>query len=261
MSVLLSLGLVGCATLTDPVVAPMGEMHLFLLAGQSNMAGRGEVMPEHREPIPGVWALQRDGSWGPAIDPLHWDKTIAGVGLARDFARAYLAANPGVEIGFIPAACGGSPVESWQPAVYFTPTDSFPYDDALARVRAVREKGILKGMLWHQGESDSPPARAIDYEQRLSELFARFRADLGVADLPILVGQLGQFPEKPWTPGRAQVDAAHQAIAQKDRWIEFVSSTGLGAKDDMVHFDAPALAEFGRRYAAAWQRLERETRR
>lgn len=242
----------GCQAPADLAIPARPEMHLFLLAGQSNMAGRGEMSPERREPIDGVYALQPDGSWGPALDPIHWDKQRAGVGLARSFARVYLEANPGVQIGFIPAAHGGSSVEFWVPGAYFEPTDSHPYDDALARVEAVRERGELKGILWHQGEADSRPVLSSLYEARLKEVFARFRRDLGQADLPIVVGQLGEFDGRPWGPDRYRVDAVHRRLAYEDERIAFVSSAGLTALEDLVHFDAAGLDELGRRYAAAW---------
>lgn len=246
----------GCATVQNEARTQSNEVHLFLLAGQSNMAGRGEVTPDRVAPIPGVMALQRDGSWGPALDPIHWDKAVAGVGLARSFARAYLRDHPGVTIGFIPAACGGSPVEAWTPGYFFKATGSFPYDDALARVRAVQDRGVLKGVLWHQGEADSRPERAGGYEARLTDLFARLRRDLDAPELPILVGQLGRFPGKDWTEGRTKVDQVHQAIAVTDPRIGFVSSDGLLPKSDLVHFDGASLDTFGERYAQAWRELE-----
>lgn len=230
-------------------------LHLFLLAGQSNMAGRGEMSPERREPIEGVYALQADGSWGPAVDPIHWDKQVAGVGLARSFARAYLVANPGVTVGFIPAACGGSSVDVWQPGAFFEPIQSHPYDDAIERVRLVRDRGQLQGILWHQGEADSHPGRSDRYERRLRELFDRFRSDLNAPNLPILVGQLGEFSDRPWTSHRREVDAAHRRVAAGDGQIKLVSAQGLTAKPDLVHFDAASLDELGRRYAEAWAEL------
>jgi len=36
---------------------PVPPLQLFLLAGQSNMAGRGTVEPEDRVPHPRVWLL------------------------------------------------------------------------------------------------------------------------------------------------------------------------------------------------------------
>jgi hypothetical protein len=247
--------LAGCNTPSDSTIPNPKPVHLFLLAGQSNMAGRGAVTPDRQQPIPGVYALQQDGSWAPALDPIHWDKQVAGVGLARSFAREYLARNPGVEIGFIPAACGGSPLEVWVPGAYFEPTQSHPYDDAITRVEAVRHRGELHGILWHQGEADSHPGRSDRYEQRLRELVQRFRDDLGESELPIVFGQLGEFPGKPWTPDRYKVDAMHRRLAYEDNWIAFASAKGLTSKSDLVHFDAAGLDELGRRYAEAWARM------
>ncbi len=53
------------------------SMHLFVLAGQSNMAGRGLVADEDRIVHPRVFTLDRNGKWIPAVDPLHWDKKAA----------------------------------------------------------------------------------------------------------------------------------------------------------------------------------------
>ena len=160
-----------------------------------------------------------------------------------------------MEIGFIPAACGGSPVECWVPGAYFEGTKSFPYDDAIARTRVVATRGALKGVLWHQGEADSRPGRVEFYHGRLVDLFERLRRDLGNPDLPILVGQLGRFPGADWSPERENVDSIHQLIAVSDSRVGFVSSDGLSSKEDLLHFDATGLDEFGRRYAAAWERL------
>ncbi|HEX8916483.1 MAG TPA: sialate O-acetylesterase, partial [Humisphaera sp.] len=47
---------------------------LFLLVGQSNMAGRGKVEDEDRKPHPRVVSLDKAGQWVPAVDPIHFDK-------------------------------------------------------------------------------------------------------------------------------------------------------------------------------------------
>ena len=59
-------GLAGCAT-TDP-------LHIFVLAGQSNMSGRGEVEEIDRTPHPRVYALNAQDEWVLAVEPLHFDK-------------------------------------------------------------------------------------------------------------------------------------------------------------------------------------------
>ena len=233
------------------------NLHLFLLVGQSNMAGRGEVEDRDRQPIPHVFALDAHGDWVPAVDPVHWDKPSAGVGLARSFAVEYLKHHPGVSVGFIPAACGGSPISSWAPGEYFDGTHSHPYDDAIARARRALPGGTLKGILWHQGESDRSPALAPAYEAALTALIARFRHDLGAPKVPFVIGQLGQFAGAgPWDAAALEVDRAQRAVAAKAPFSAFVSSDDLTSNPDHLHFDAASLREFGRRYAVAFARIQ-----
>jgi len=239
---------------------PKAQFHLFLLAGQSNMAGRGSVEPSDRAPIERVPALDATGRWVPAVDQLHWDKPSAGTGLARSFAVEYLRAHPGVTIGLIPSACGGSPISSWQPGQYFDQTNSHPYDDALARARRALQDGELRGILWHQGESDRSPELAERYEAALLELIARFRKELAAPRVPFLIGQLGQFAGAgPWDEHARRVDLAQRNVAEQTAFAAFVSSDGLTSLADNLHFDAPSLREFGKRYAAAFLALEKRS--
>jgi hypothetical protein len=229
------------------------NLHLFLLAGQSNMAGRGEIEAGDRLPIEHVFALDARGEWVPAVDPVHWDKPSAGVGLARSFAVEYLKHHPGASVGFIPAACGGSPISSWAPGEYFDGTKSHPYDDAMARARRAVASGTLKGILWHQGESDRSPELAARYERALTALIERFRHDLRAPKLPFVIGQLGQFAGAgPWDAAGLEVDRAQRSVAAKVPYSAFVSSDGLTSNPDHLHFDAASLREFGKRYAVAF---------
>jgi hypothetical protein len=228
------------------------RVHLFLLVGQSNMAGRGDIEPADREPIANVVALDATGEWVPAIEPLHWDKPSAGVGLGRAFAAEYANAHPGITVGLIPAACGGSPIASWAPGKYFEETKSHPYDDALARARHAMASGSLQGILWHQGESDRSAERAPLYEQALTALIARFRHDLQAPRVPFVVGQLGQFTGAgPWDEFARGVDRAQRDVVARVPFTAFVSSDGLTSKPDNLHFDARSLRELGQRYAVA----------
>src|SRR5687768_8366765 len=90
-------------------------MDLFLLLGQSNMAGRGAIDNGTLLWFNGVSALAENGEWVPALDPIHYDKPIAGAGLARSFAAVLRKTNPRREIGLVPAAVGGSSLDEWQP--------------------------------------------------------------------------------------------------------------------------------------------------
>lgn len=230
-------------------------MQLFVLAGQSNMAGRGRVADEDRVPHPRVWMFDRGNTWAPAIEPMHFDKPIAGVGPGRSFGLTIADANPAVRVGLIPAAVGGSPITAWEPGVLYPETGAYPWDDALRRVKAAMLAGEVKAVLWHQGESDANPQAAPLYEQRLRSLIERFRTELGNPSLPFIIGQLGRFEGRPWNASYIEVDAAHRRVATVVPNVAFVSSEGLGDNGDNLHFSADAARELGRRYAEAYLKL------
>ncbi len=232
------------------------EFHLFLLAGQSNMAGRGTIEPQDQVEHPRVLSLNEAGEWQPATAPLHFDKLpLVGVGLGRSFALAYAEAHPDVTVGLIPCAVGGSPIDSWVPGGIHQETGAHPYDETLQRVSLARESGVLKGILWHQGESDSKAQLARSYEAKLARLVDRFRAEFDAPNLPFVIGQMGEFVDRPWDEHRKVVDAAHKSVANRLHRTDFVWSTALNHKGDHVHFDAAAYRELGQRYFQAYMRI------
>jgi dienelactone hydrolase len=230
------------------------DLEVFLLVGQSNMAGRGAVEEQDRQPVTGVYVLNKELRWVPAVDPLHFDKpAIAGVGVGRSFAAALLAARPGAAVGLIPAAVGGSSLEQWRP-------ESELYNEAVRRTRAATRNGRLRGILWHQGEAECGNEQwAATYARRFEEFAGRLRADLGMPDLPVVVGELG-----PFFRNRSQGDAKYVATVNRQlallgrtgRRIGFASSVGLKDKGDGVHFDSASLREFGKRFAFAFLNLD-----
>lgn len=228
---------------------------LFLLVGQSNMAGRGVVEQQDKTPHPRVLTLSKEGQWVPAIDPLHFDKTAAGVGLGKTFAQIVAEANPGVTIGLIPCAVGGSPISTWKPGAFYSGTKTHPWDDMAKRVEIALPAGTLKGILWHQGESDSNAKDAPGYEARLHNLVTRFRELVKLPDVPFIAGQMGKFDDVPWSPDKITVDQAHQDLAKKVPHTGFVSAEGLKHKGDKVHFDSASFRELGKRYAEAYLKM------
>jgi hypothetical protein len=235
-------------------MAPDPGFHLYLLIGQSNMAGRGEVEAEDRLPHTRVLALGRELRWIPAIEPLHWDKPMAGVGPGRAFGCAMVETEPTIRVGLIPAAAGGSPIEVWQPGGYWEQTASHPYDDAVERARRAMQDGALKGVLWHQGESDAQPERAPLYEQRLSDLVARLRHDLALPDLPFVAGTLGDFLLGD-RPHAATINAVLRTLPRRTARTACADAAGLTDKGDGLHFDSSSARELGRRYAQALRGL------
>ncbi|WP_395745569.1 sialate O-acetylesterase [Prosthecobacter sp.] len=239
----------------DAPLPPKDKFYLFLLVGQSNMAGRGVVEAQDKAVNPRVLMLNKEGQWVPAVDPLHFDKAAAGVGLGKTFGEIMAKENPGVTIGLIPCAVGGSPIDAWKPGVFYPPTKSHPWDDTVKRVELALPAGTIKGILWHQGESDSTGTLAPAYGAKLQDLVKRLRELVKEPKVPFIVGQMGKFDGVPWSPEKGIVDQAHRDLPKQVPNTAFASAEGLKHKGDKVHFDAAAYRELGKRYAAAYLKM------
>ncbi|MDR1864801.1 MAG: sialate O-acetylesterase [Bacteroidales bacterium] len=228
------------------------KFHLYLLIGQSNMAGRGTVEPQDTVGNPRILKLNRNGEWEIAREPLHFDKPVAGVGPGLAFARDMLPENSEVLIGLIPCAAGGSGITVWKPGAYWEQTNSYPYDDALKRTHRALEDGTLKGILWHQGEADQSPQKTAAYRERLIALVAALRKEFNTSDVPFLAGELPHF--------RENRDAFNKILHDAKQDIPFydvVSAEGLTPRADMVHIDAVSQRTFGKRYAQKMKALQK----
>jgi Carbohydrate esterase, sialic acid-specific acetylesterase len=238
-----------------PIQLPVKEkLHLYLLMGQSNMAGRGKIGAEDTTPHPRVLLFTLQNNWEPAIEPVTHDKPgMLGVGPGLAFGKAMADGDPGVTIGLVSCAVGGTPLKRWE-------RGGDLYSNAVQRARLAMRDGMLKGIIWHQGESDSGAAtNANTYGDRLSRMIQDIRADLGTPNLPFVVGQIGEFLYDRG-PGHAAyprvVNAALAGLPEKVPATACAPSQGLKDKGDVLHFDTVSQREFGRRYAAAMLRLQ-----
>lgn len=224
-------------------------LQLFLLIGQSNMAGRGLPDAADQQPHSHIWMLTKSLNWEPARDPMHFDKpTIVGVGPGLAFAKQLATVYPALNIGLIPGAVGGSGIDVWKPGAYYEPTKSYPYDDALRRARKALEQGKLAGILWHQGEADSSPELAAVYEAKLTELVQRLRKDLNAPQVPFVAGTLGDFFVNR-SPDAQTINKTLQQATQRIPNAYCVAASGLTDKGDSTHFDTPSARALGQRYA------------
>ena len=228
-------------------------IYAFLLIGQSNAAGRGNIANAPRlNNRHGRMKVLRNGLWRPMFRPVNPDRGSSGISFAESFSKCFADFYPNAEVGIIPCADGGSALSQWMPGEAF-------YDYALACAKLAMRSAHLAGILWHQGESDCAPALSETYCQRLQTMMTRLREDLGIPDLPILVGGLGDFlPGCERFPEVANYQAINQQLMQfasEDCRCEFVDAKDLEGKPDHLHFTAAAQDEFGKRYFAAWQKF------
>jgi hypothetical protein len=254
------------------VVAPptrKGKFQLYLLIGQSNMAGRGAVEAPDTLPNRHVLRLNPSGQWEVAKDPIHFDKAIAGVGPGLTFGRLMAARDTSITIGLIPCAVGGSGIDAWTPDAYFEGTKTHPYDDALARAKTALQTGTLAGIIWHQGETDSTPEKSALYQQKLKILIKKLREELQAPAVPFVAGQLPAFQiNKPSADGRPQVNESavriNEAVAGLTKLVahySFVTAEGTSDIGDHTHFNAASARLMGQRYAAAMQQLQPKAKR
>lgn len=222
-------------------------LELYLLIGQSNMAGRGIVDAQSQITSDAILMLDKTNNWVIAKDPVHFDKTSAGVGPAISFAQTMLQDKKNTQIGLIPCAWGGSPIKVWQPgAKYF---DNFPYDEAVQRAKIAMQKGVLKGILWHQGESDNDPKKAEVYLEKLKALIGNLRRDLNAPNLPFVAGEIGYFNKENY------INEITNKLPAELENTAVVSAKDLTDKGDHLHFDSVSARELGKRYAAAMKKL------
>ncbi len=240
LSLLAAAGLTACggrATNTS-------DCDLFLLIGQSNMAGRGTMLAADSAWHPdGVWLLDSTDRPAPATQPLNRYSTIrkelamqGGVGPGVGFAER-LGETSGRPLLLVVNARGGSALREWAPGSDY-------YNEAVRRARQALRYGRLRAILWHQGESDS--GHPEDYLERLAETVAALRRDLDCGEVPFIAGEIAR-----WHRNADRFNSEIRRIAERIPNSGFVSSEGCSPLRDSLdpHFSREGQLLLGRRYA------------
>lgn len=231
----------------------MKKLNIFILMGQSNMSGRGDLseVPALRHPDVFMW---RHGQWMAAEEPLHTDKPqMVGVGLGMRFAIEVMNRTGLSPIGLVPCAVGGSPLRRWMPGEDL-------YEGALKESVDALQYGNLAGFLWHQGEHDACGAEmAATYAERLAAMITCLRTALGRADAPFMAGEIGHFlKDFEKTTHYELINRTLRDLGKHVPGYLCVSADGLTDKGDSLHFNAASLREFGIRYARAFEQMARQ---
>lgn len=194
------------------------------------------------EAIPKVFLLNGEGQWEAAIHPLNRYSTIRkGLGMQKvgpggSFAKSMSKAYPDHSIGLVVNAKGGSRIDQWKKGGKF-------YNDAVRRAKSAQESGTLRGILWHQGESDA--GKPEGYLEKLVELIENLRGDLQDPDLPFVAGEINKVP---------LINDQISRLPSKVKHTAFISSKDLKTTDRW-HFDASSVKLMGERYAEEMIRL------
>lgn len=244
---------------------------LWVLAGQSNMEGHGDLI-DVQQPAPLVHSFDMADRWlvaeeplhtvVNAVDPVHWPLNAErvperltgqplenyvtnrkkGSGLGLPFA-VELAARTNVPIGLIPCAHGGTSMDQWAPELKDREGESL-YGSMYRRVTAAG--GRVKGVLWYQGESDANPKAAPAFLAKFEGFVKAVRADFKQPDLPFYYVQIGRHVDK---NNVAEWNAVQ--LAQLRAETEIPRSAMVAAVDlqldDGIHIGTQDLKRLSRR--------------
>ncbi|AQT62048.1 sialate O-acetylesterase [Cellvibrio sp. PSBB023] len=237
--------------------APDPNFHIYLMFGQSNMEGAAPIENQDRITNPRVKVMadlncsnlgRTYGNWYVASPPLN--RCYSGLGPGDYFGKTMADGMPSsVTIGLVPAAVSGTPIELYQKSAPIgrnnqnIPTQfNGGYAWLLDMARKAQQAGVIKGIIFHQGESDTSDP---NWKNQVKEIVTDLRRDLGIGDVPFLAGELlyadygscchWHNTEVRKLPGL--INNAH-----------IVSAMGLPGMD-VYHFTSASYRELGRRYA------------
>ena len=244
------------------------KFYIFLCFGQSNMEGAAKFEAEDTIVDPRFKVMESvdcpdlnrlKGKWYTATPPLC--RCHTGLSPADYFGRNLLAhLPPDVKLGVIHVAVAGCKIELFdkEQVQGYTATapdwmkgilkeyDNDPYARLVEMAKLAQKDGIIKGILLHQGESNTNdttwPAKVKGvYEHLLRDL------NLDAASVPLIAGEVvGADQQGKCASMNAIIDRLPETIPT----AHIVSSLGCPAGTDHLHFTAAGYREFGRRYAA-----------
>jgi len=258
---------------THAEVADILVGDLWILAGQSNMEGVGDLV-DVEPPDPLVHVFTMAHRWEMAKEPLHWlidspdpvhhggrlkgldengrravraearSRRNKGAGLGLPFATE-LAHRTGVPIGLIASAHGGTSMKQWDPEGRDRGGETL-YGSMYKQVK--NASGKVRGVLWYQGESDANPTAVPEFAERFQKLIEAFRKDFDQPGLPFYYVQIGRFvqeqPSEPW-------DAIQELQRQAELTIPGVAMISVIdlPLDDLIHVGTQGLKRAGKRLA------------
>ncbi|XAR72933.1 Acetylxylan esterase [Bertholletia excelsa] len=244
---------IGNSTQKEAPPPPKAPKQIFILSGQSNMAGRGGVTREkHWDGVvplecrsdPAILRLNAQNHWEkPAREPLHADidtKKVCGVGPGMSFANAVRAHVAG-DMGLVPCAVGGTAINEWA-------RGSDLYQNMIKRTKlAAANGGEIQALLWYQGESDTlSEHEAKSYKAHMEKFIHDARADLNCPSLPIIQVAIASGEDK-------YIEIVREAQKSIDLPnVVCVDARGLALKEDNLHLTTEAQVQLGGMFADAY---------
>ena len=251
--------------------APDPNFHIYLAFGQSNMEGQGSIESQDKtvdERFQILWSADNGscsgktkGQWAVAKPPLaHCNN--AKLGPTDYFGRTMVEKTDSkIRVGVVVVAVAGCSIklfdkdnyqnyinsvktsQSWMTG-YINQYGGNPYGRLIEIAKKAQEDGVIKGIIFHQGETDAGDGQ---WPSAVKKVYDNIVKDLGLGnDIPFLAGEVL----------RNGVSAgANNNIAklpQQSKNFYVVSSEGFNqalGDGQNVHFTSQEYRDFGKRYA------------
>jgi len=261
VSLFFGLGLAVSANAT-----PDPNFHIYLAFGQSNMEGQGNIESQDKtvdKRFQVLWTTNETncgkklGEWSDAVPPLA--SCSGKLGPADYFGRTMVEKTDSkIRVGVVDVAVAGCSIQLFdspisqsymnQQAGWFKQrVEAYggkPYERLIEMAKKAQEDGVIKGIIFHQGETDAGDGQ---WPSKVKAVYDRILKDLGLeGDIPFLAGEVLRG-------GMSQ--GANNNIAklpQQSKNFYVISSEGLTQPlndGQNVHFTSQEYRDFGKRYA------------
>jgi len=258
VSLFFSLGLAVSA-----FAAPDPNFHIYLAFGQSNMEGQGTIESQDKTVDPRFQMLstidnfngRKLGTWNDAIPPLA--NKHGGLGPTDYFGRTLVEKlDPQIKVGVVVVAVAGCSIVLFDPPVsqsYWNQQAGWfmdivkdygddPYQRLVDMAKKAKEDGVIKGIIFHQGETDEGDS---DWPNKVKKVYDRLVKDVGLdANIPFFAGEV------PYQGSSKGTNNNIRKLPQQSKNFYLVSAEGLNDLDMMrIHFSSQGYRDFGKRYA------------
>ncbi len=260
--------LLGLILVSSHMYSQDPNFHIYLCFGQSNMEGSASIEEQDKTVDPRFQMMapmdctelnRVQGNWYTAVPPLSscWH----GLSPADYFGRTMVAILPdSISVGVMNVAIGGCDIRLFDKDIYQEYTNTYPepwfaekvaayggnpYQRLIELAKAAQKKGVIKGILLHQGETNE---RNREWPKYVEKVYSVMLMDLGLnaEEVPLIAGEVVHAEQ-------GGVCSSMNVIINKLPDViptaHVVSSKGCSVSEDNVHFDSEGVRKLGRRYA------------
>jgi len=243
------------------------NFHVYLAFGQSNMEGFPGIEAQDKTGVDKRFQMlaavdfaslgRKKGEWYTAIPPLC--RTSTGLCPADFFGRTMGARTPErITIGVVNVSVAGCRIELFNKDTYeayaaTAPTwmtsiireyGGNPYQYLVDMAKVAQKKGVIKGILLHQGESNTNDK---DWPNKVAKIYGDLIRDLSLpGDVPLLAGETVNAEQQ---GASASVNTIIAELPKVLRNSYVISSKGCECRPDHLHFTPAGYRELGKRYA------------